>query len=408
MKVCGAANDLHTIPTRYADAKNGKPLYPFGMAGAAFEPRYSYIAGMRTVAETLTRHVLRPYTLAILALVFLTACGAQVANTPAKPVGETSAAVEPARQEPGGKVVTEDTSQAPSLPSTTGAGGADELLEENFRLLISDERNAIDDFDHLWVSVTSVGLLKSGAGAGWVDIDVPEAHQTVELVEVVGDAAVELIQTYMEPGTYNKVFINVSKVTGELATGESVDIKLPSDKLQINKPFVINEGSVTNFVFDITVIGAGNDKSGIRYILQPVIGESGADQPFSDPVVAMKSKPAGVGRPVETEKVDMPAEVATVAEEPIDDEIEDLFLEIIAPDEDVVFVGDPTFLISARTRLDAAVSVNDDLVDLNEDGLLEALVDLEEGPNIIEVVASVDTGEELSAVLTIFYLPEEG
>ena len=54
------------------------------------------------------------------------------------------------------------------------------------------------------------------------------------------------------------------------------------------------------------------------------------------------------------------------------------------------------------------MSVNDDLVDLNEEGMLEVLVDLEEGPNIIEVVVSVGTGEEMSAVLTIFYLPEEG
>ncbi|MCH8064148.1 MAG: DUF4382 domain-containing protein [Chloroflexi bacterium] len=360
------------------------------------------------MAETLTRLVLRPYTLAIFALVFLAACGAQVANTPVRPVAEPPPAVEPARQEPGEQVVPEDTSQTPSSPSTTGADDANEPPAENFRLLISDERNAIDDFEHLWVNVTSVGLLRSGPGAGWIDIDVPDAQQTVDLVEVIGEAAVELIQTHMEPGTYNKVFINVSKVTGELATGESVDIKLPSDKLQIDKPFVIDESSVTSFVFDITVIGAGNDKSGVRYILQPVIGESGADQPFSDPVIAKKSKPAGVGRPVETEKVDMPAEVATAVEEPVDDEIEDLFLEIIAPEEDVVFVGDPTFLVSARTRLDAAVSVNDDLVDLNEEGMLEVLVDLEEGPNIIEVVVSVGTGEEVSAVLTIFYLPEEG
>ena len=415
MKIYGSANILHTSPTRCPYGKRGQPWYPFGMAGTESNPRYSCIAGMRTVAEILTRLVLRPYALAFFSLVFLASCGAQVANTPVKPVVETPAAVESAQQELSGSTqppavksepaVPEQTVQTSDEPSMTDAH---ESQEDNFRLLISDERNSIDDFEHLWVNVTSVGLLPSGAGARWIDLDVPEAHQTVDLVEVVGDAAVELIQTHIEPGKYDKVFIYVSKVTGELATGGSVDIKLPSEKLQIKKPFEIYETSVTSFVFDITVIGAGNEKSGIRYLLQPVIGESGADQPFSNPAIAKKSKPAGVDSPFENERVEVPAEAPTTVENPIDDPTEDLFLEIITPEEDVSFVGDPIFMVSARTRLDAAVSVNDDLVDLNEEGLLEALVVLEEGPNIIEVVASVDTGEEVSAVLTIFYLPEEG
>ena len=406
--VSGAANNLHTFPTRCNDAERGRSWYPFSITGAMSRPRYSYIAGMRTVVETLTRVVLRPYTLALVSFVFLAACGAQVADSPVRSAAVPPAAVEPAQQAPGEPIVPDNTSQAPNASSVRGAHDAIEPHERNFRLLISDERNSIGDFEHLWVSVTSVGLLRSGNEARWIDIEVPVTHQKVDLVEVVGEAAVELIQTYMEPGTYNKVFINVSKVTGELTAGETVDIKLPSDKLQIIKPFVIDATSVTSFVFDITVIGAGNEKSGIHYILKPVIGESGADQPYSDPVVAKKSKPSGVGRPVETEKLDMPAQAPTAAEVPNDDEFEDLFLEIIAPEADVAFVGDPTFLVSARSRLDAAVSVNDDLVELNEEGLLETLVDLEEGPNIIEVVASIDTGEEVSAVLTIFYLPEEG
>ncbi len=87
-------------------------------------------------------------------------------------------------------------------------------------------------------------------------------------------------------GVYTKVFVHVGEVTGELAdNGESISIKLPSSKLQINKPFVIEEGDpAVDFVFDIAVVAAGNEKSpeGIKYLLQPVIGESGADQPFKE------------------------------------------------------------------------------------------------------------------------------
>ena len=94
-----------------------------------------------------------------------------------------------------------------------------------------------------------------------------------------------------------------------------------------------------------------------------------------------------------------------VERDAIDALSEDLFLEIISPTEEVVFVESATFLLTARTVIDAAVSVNDDLVEVNEEGILEAELTLEEGPNLVEVVASTAGGDELSAVLTIFYLP---
>lgn len=94
-----------------------------------------------------------------------------------------------------------------------------------------------------------------------------------------------------------------------------------------------------------------------------------------------------------------------VAHDAIDALGESLFLEIISPNEEVAFVESSTFVLTARTTIDAAVSVNDTLVDVNEDGILETELTLEEGPNVVEVVTSISSGEEQSAVLTIFYLP---
>ncbi len=56
------------------------------------------------------------------------------------------------------------------------------------------------------------------------------------------------------------------------------EVKLPSGRLQISKPFTVGDNT-SNFVYDITVIKAGN--SG-QYILKPQIAESGADQKFND------------------------------------------------------------------------------------------------------------------------------
>jgi hypothetical protein len=54
-------------------------------------------------------------------------------------------------------------------------------------------------------------------------------------------------------------------------------VTIPSEKLRLNIPFEVTSTSQTIFVFDISVVSAG--QSG-KYILQPVIGKSGPAQPF--------------------------------------------------------------------------------------------------------------------------------
>ena len=57
--------------------------------------------------------------------------------------------------------------------------------------------------------------------------------------------------------------------------------------------------------------------------------------------------------------------------------------------------------------MDAAVTVGDQFLEVDEDGRFEGTVELAEGPNLIEVIASVGTGEEESDVLIVSYEPEE-
>ena len=65
-------------------------------------------------------------------------------------------------------------------------------------------------------------------------------------------------------------------------TGNSTDVKLPSEKLHINTHFTIPDDSPVSFVFDLTVVAAGNQRSGIKYILNPVISQSGPSQKFKE------------------------------------------------------------------------------------------------------------------------------
>ena len=80
-------------------------------------------------------------------------------------------------------------------------------------------------------------------------------------------------------------------------------------------------------------------------------------------------------------------------------------LQIVEPVSAETITSSPTITIQGRTRADAAITVNDGFATPGLDGIFTAEVALETGPNIIEIVASISTGEELSHVLTIVYIP---
>ncbi|MBI2856618.1 MAG: hypothetical protein HYX93_07215 [Chloroflexi bacterium] len=81
-----------------------------------------------------------------------------------------------------------------------------------------------------------------------------------------------------------------------------------------------------------------------------------------------------------------------------------LFLQITnLPRESVVRT--PTVAISGITNPDAVVSVNGVLVDVDAEGRFTTTIVLQAAPNLIEVVASDFRGNQVSAVLSIIYIP---
>ena len=178
--------------------------------------------------------------------------------------------------------------------------------------------------------------------------------------------------------------------------------------------------SLSSFVFDITVIAAGNQRSEVKYVLQPVISESGADQrvkiedgehSIGDDTEEITEDVEAVEDEEETElsQAENDGAEPSLDPDPSPDPLsEELFLVLLSPQEDTVFVNSPTVSLSGLTVIDAVVSVNDDLVEVDAEGRFEAVASLEEGSNLIEVVvSSTATGEEKSVVLMVFYLPEE-
>jgi hypothetical protein len=129
--------------------------------------------------------------------------------------------------------------------------------EGNFAFLISDEANDIGDFENLYVTISKVGLQATGSGK-WIEFE-PET-KTIDLTQLLGEQSQEIWRGDLPEGQYSQVFIYVSKVSGKLkATGQTIDVKLPSNKLQMSKSFEITADTITSFTFDITVISAGNN-----------------------------------------------------------------------------------------------------------------------------------------------------
>jgi len=194
------------------------------------------------------------------------------------------------------------------------------------RFYISDQPTAIDEFRHLNVTITQIGFERADANGeedkaddesatetpnatatpvnesadtdtddgtpveerddeerddgngdeehtGWVTRDVDS--RTVDLTRLQGDNATLVGTPELPAGEYTKVFVEVERVDATLQNGESANVKLPSGRLQLTTGFVLKPNGTVEFVYDISVVRAGD--SG-KYILKPVISDSGPDK----------------------------------------------------------------------------------------------------------------------------------
>lgn len=177
----------------------------------------------------------------------------------------------------------------------------------SFRLLISDQPAAIEDFDSLDVTLSSARIFRAGDddevtpaavngtvtespessptnttadeteddeddesdSEGFVEFDLDSA--TVDLTQVKSDRAVSVLEGELDEGRYSGIELRVASAEG-VVDGEAVDVMVPSNRLRLIKPFEIGVDAELSFVFDIRVVQKGPNGS---YNLLPVIGKSG-------------------------------------------------------------------------------------------------------------------------------------
>lgn len=122
-----------------------------------------------------------------------------------------------------------------------------------------------------------------------------------------------------------------------------------------------------------------------------------ADSEGSEPTATTPAQQTQ--QPQETNTAEMAAQLA---EDALSGE---LFLNVSSPVENEMFVTSDNVEVSGHTTIDALLSVNDAVLEVDADGKFNYTVQLEEGPNLIEVVASDADGQQRDEVLLVFYEP---
>jgi len=217
---------------------------------------------------------------------------------------------------------------------SSGSDGDSNALTGGFRLLISDAPADIGDFDSLDVTLSEARIFEASEGDDGEEDDDEEAEEsddtedadddgteqtgnetdaeqtgnetdaerdspnetaeedesdeddedddrgftvvaldgaTVDLTRVIDEDATAVFDGEIPAGSYEKIELDVSAVEG-IVDGEEVDVKLPSEKLQITNGFEVTPEEPVSFVFDINVVKRGKNNG---YILKPVISGSG-------------------------------------------------------------------------------------------------------------------------------------
>jgi hypothetical protein len=143
----------------------------------------------------------------------------------------------------------------------------------NFQLLVSDAPADIEDFKSLVVTFDQTRIFKAEENDSEAGFEIrPLNHSQANLTELVGEKALPILNTSLEAGRYAKIELYVEKVDAVLSSSETAAVNVPSEKLQIVKPFEIVPDKTTTFVFDINVVRKGHSN---EYNLLPVISKSG-------------------------------------------------------------------------------------------------------------------------------------
>jgi predicted thioesterase len=177
-------------------------------------------------------------------------------------------------------------------------------------------------------------------------------------------------------GKYTQIRLDITDVTVTL-NGKQVKATVPSDKLKLVGDITVEEGKKTSISLDFD-----GEKS--------VVLESDGKVSLKPVVKLIVAKP---GEILETPVAGTTA-TSTAA----------LFIKISEPVDESV-TGNSTLTIKGQTLPGADVSINADIVSVDSNGNFSQQVTLAAGPNVFDVTATNDQGDETSTEVVVSFVP---
>ena len=96
--------------------------------------------------------------------------------------------------------------------------------------------------------------------------------------------------------------------------------------------------------------------------------------------------------------------MATLSPTPWEEVAGALWVRILSPSDNEI-VNVPSVEVQGEAPVDTVLSINDEILIVSSDQVFSLPVALEEGVNVIEIVASDNDGNEVSFILTVTYQP---
>ncbi|WP_138429302.1 DUF4382 domain-containing protein [Fodinibius saliphilus] len=136
------------------------------------------------------------------------------------------------------------------------------------------------NYEEVNIFVKSVEVNNADTDTGWVIINEPQ--QKYDLLELTNGATTVLGSKELEAGTYEQIRLIVTQAQSSIVVdGKSHDLFIPSGpqtgvKLSVNAEIKPDITYTLLLDFDAarSVVERGNEKSGVRYLLKPVISAS--------------------------------------------------------------------------------------------------------------------------------------
>jgi hypothetical protein len=112
--------------------------------------------------------------------------------------------------------------------------GASELETASLEVRVYDHREAISDFDELWLTISAVAIHPADQPrtSGWLELE-PDLSKLDLTRYTEGEQAV-ILQTAVETGLYNAVRLSVDRATGSLKNGNQAEVEVKLDPVALD------------------------------------------------------------------------------------------------------------------------------------------------------------------------------